>query len=103
MIANFCNWLANTSFSALIQNTEWIIPAVQTVHILAISVVMTSIVMLDLRLLGVFARTQTIDDMSERFLPWIWVAVVVLACSGALLITGEPARELQSDMFWIKM
>ncbi len=103
MIQAFCNWLSNTALSMVIQNTSWIIPTVQTVHILAISIVMASILMLDLRLLGAFARTQSVVAMSERFVPWVWVAVLVLAASGALLIVGEPGRELQSQVFWVKM
>ena len=103
MIAAFCSWLGNTPLSMLIQNNSWIIPSVQTVHILAISVVMASIVMLDLRLLGAFARTQTVFDVSERFVPWVWAAVGVLALTGALLIVGEPGRELQNVVFWLKM
>ena len=67
------------------------------------SIVMASIAMLDLRLLGAFARTQSVLDMTERFVPWIWGAVVVLACSGLLLIIGEPGRELQNQVFWVKM
>jgi hypothetical protein len=105
VISTFCNWLSNTALSQAIQNASWVIPTVQTVHIVAISVVMASAVMLDLRLLGVgaFSRRQSVLDMSQRFVPWIWVSVVVLACSGAILIVGEPGRELQSDVFWLKM
>jgi hypothetical protein len=103
MLASFCNWLSNTALSQAIQNTSWVIPGVQTVHIIAISVVMASAVMIDLRLLGVFSRTQSVRDVRQRFVPWIWGAVVILALSGALLIVGEPGRELLSDVFWLKM
>ena len=87
----------------LIQDTSWVIPGVQTIHILAISVVMASAVMIDLRLLGAFSRTQSVHDVSQRFVPWIWVAVGVLALSGGLLIIGEPGRELLNQVFWLKM
>lgn len=79
------------------------IPTVQTVHILSISMVMTSVAMLDLRLVGIAGRRQSLTDMGARFLPWVWVALVMLLCSGTILIIGEPGRELQSEMFWIKM
>lgn len=103
MIPAFCNWLSNTSFSMLIQDKLWVIPAVQSVHILAIATVMASIVMVDFRLLGVVGRNQSLPDVAHRFLPWVWGAVVVLACSGSLLIIAEPGRELQSQVFWAKM
>jgi uncharacterized membrane protein len=102
-IPAFCDWLSNTSLSQAIQNHNWVIPSVQSVHILAIATVMASIVMLDARLLGVNGRTQTVPDVAHRFLPWVWCAVCVLAASGAILIIGEPARELESQVFWFKM
>lgn len=103
MIRAFCEWLGNTSISMAIQNAFWIIPTVQTVHILAIAVVMSSVTMLDLRLLGVAGRSQPLPDVAERFLPWIWSAVGVLLASGCVLIIAEPGRELLSPVFWIKM
>ncbi|MGH8260878.1 MAG: DUF6644 family protein [Steroidobacteraceae bacterium] len=103
MISAFCNWLSNTPLSMAIQDYSWIIPGVQSIHILAIATVMASIVMLDFRLLGVTGRTQTVPQMAQRYLPWVWCAVGVLAVTGSILIIGEPARELQSPVFMLKM
>jgi hypothetical protein len=103
MIPSFCSWLSNTPVSLAIQDAFWVIPTVQTVHILAIATVMASVVMVDFRLLGVTARGQPIPDVAHRFLPWIWCAVVVLLLSGTVLIIGEPGRELLSQVFWVKM
>ena len=103
MLHEFCDWLSNTPVSMLIQNAFWVIPTVQTVHIAAIAVVMSSILMLDLRLLGVVGRTRPVAQVADRFIPWVWSAVVVLLLSGVLLIIGEPGRELLSEVFWLKM
>ena len=103
MIREFCTWLANTSLSQHIQDAFWVIPTVQTLHIVSIAIVMTSMAMLDLRLVGIAGRRQSLQQMASRFLPWVWVTLVVLLCSGTILIIGEPGRELQSEMFWIKM
>ena len=102
-IPAFCDWLSNTSLSQAIQNHNWVIPSVQSVHILAIATVMASIVMMDFRLLGVNGRGQTIPQVAHRFLPWVWCAVCVLAATGTILIIGEPGRELESQVFWLKM
>lgn len=103
MLATFVNWLGNTSFSMAIQNYYWVVPVVQSIHILGIATIMASVLMLDLRLLGVVGRTQSIPEVAHRFLPWMWGALAVLACSGSLLIIGEPGRELESVIFWAKM
>jgi hypothetical protein len=103
VIKEFCEWLAATPLSQNIQDAFWVIPTVQTVHIVSIAIVMTSMAMLDLRLVGVAGRRQTLTEMAHRFLPWVWTALVVLLCSGSILIIAEPGRELQNVMFWIKM
>jgi uncharacterized membrane protein SirB2 len=103
MLQIFSKWLGATAASSFIQNVTWIIPIVQTIHILAIAIVLSSVGMLDLRLLGLAGKRVTISGMAERFLPWIWGALVVLASTGAILITGEPDRSLLNPAFQIKM
>lgn len=103
MIQSFCDWLANTPLSLTIQTILWIIPAVQTVHILCVAIVMSSVAMLDLRLIGVTGRRQSISRMVSRFVPWVWGALPVLAGTGIILIIGEPARELLNPYFRAKM
>ena len=41
VIQSFCDWLAATSTSQLFSDLSWFVPTVQTVHILAIAVVVT--------------------------------------------------------------
>jgi len=100
---DFCNWLGATSSSQTIQTVGWIIPAVQTVHILAVAAVVSSALMLDLRLLGLRGIDQPLATVARRFLPFIWWPLPVLLVSGALLITAEPARSLENPMFILKM
>ena len=103
MIKQFCLWLSATPISQWIQDAFWVIPTVQTVHIVSIAIVMTSMAMLDLRLVGIAGRRQSLTDMAARFLPWVWVALLILLCSGSILIVAEPGRELINQVFWLKM
>jgi hypothetical protein len=99
----FCNWLAATSLSQAIQTVSWIIPAVQTIHILAVAAVVTSALMIDLRLLGIRGMDQSVAGVARRFLPFIWWPLPVLLATGAILIIGEPARALKNPVFALKM
>lgn len=96
-------WLATTSLSATIQNVSWIIPSVQTVHILAIAALFSSVLLVDLRLLGAFQRREPLLAVVQRFLHWMWYVLAVLFVSGTLLIVGEPDRSLTNPAFGIKM
>ena len=99
----FTDWLAATPPSMLIQQYLWIIPTVQTIHILSIAIVMSSVVMINLRILGLSARTQPLVAVTRRFQPWVWWTVVVLLLSGSVLIIGEPGRALSNPAFIVKM
>lgn len=99
----FGDWLATTSLSETIQTVTWVIPAVQTVHIVCVAVVVAATFLVDLRILGAFARSQPLAALSHRFLTWIWWALLVLLVTGSLLIVGEPGRSLLNPMFGLKM
>jgi hypothetical protein len=99
----FSDWLAATPLSMQIKTVEWIIPAVQTIHILSISIVISAAAMVDLRILGVLSREQPLAAVAYRFVPWIWWTLVVLLLSGGTLIIGEPGRSLGNPAFILKM
>ena len=99
----FCAWLDQTPLSQTIQTTGWVVPTVQTVHILAIAAVMASVLMIDLRLLGVLGREQPVARVSERFRPVIWWTLPILLATGILMIIGEPVRSLENPIFQLKM
>ena len=96
-------WLSGTSLNVAIASRFWAVPTLQSIHILAISIVMASIAMLDLRLAGWIGREQSLRGMTLRFYPWIWGALAVLVGTGILQIMAEPARELLNWIFWTKM
>jgi uncharacterized membrane protein SirB2 len=99
----FATWLAGTRVSTLILDTAWAVPSLQTVHILAIAMVLSSSGMIVLRLFGRAGLRATLTETLDRYLPWIWGALVVLAATGALLVTGEPERSLLNPVFQLKM
>ena len=99
----FCSWLEQTPLSQAIQSTAWVVPAVQTIHILAIAAVMSSVLMLDLRLLGIVGGDQPLARVTSRFRPVIWWTLPILLATGAVMIIGEPARSLANSVFQLKM
>jgi Family of unknown function (DUF6644) len=103
MIEQLIHWISNTALSQAIQNYDWVIPAVQSVHILGVCVVLSSVGMIVLRLMGWAGTRSPVPDIARRYVPWLWGALIVLALTGALLIIGEPRRELTNIMFQIKM
>jgi hypothetical protein len=98
----FAQWLAATPFSRGIARTFWLIPVLQSIHILAIAVVLSSVAMIELRIAGL-VKSQTMAQTAHRFLPWLWAGLLLLAATGTLLIIGEPKRSLPNPAFQLKM
>lgn len=96
-------WLAATPLSHAIVTANWVIPTVQTIHILCVAVVFSSAVLMNLRIFGVFERDATLSAVARRLLPAIWPVLAVLAVTGSLLIIGEPRRSLINPTFYVKM
>lgn len=99
----FGEWLAGTSFSLAIQSALWVIPLVQTVHILAIAALMGAAININLRLFGILGRDEPIAAVAHRFEPLVWCALLVLLFSGSLLIIGEPGRSVENPAMHAKL
>ena len=102
-VMEFSDWLSATSASQFIQVTTWVIPSLQTVHILTLALLFASALMVDLRVLGTGLRSESLRAVADRFIPTIWPCLVVLLITGSLLIVAEPARTLGNPAFYLKM
>jgi hypothetical protein len=69
MLQSFASWLSQTPASQIIQNVLWIISLIQTLHILAIAVVLSSVAMIDLRIFGLAGRRAAMMQTADRYLP----------------------------------
>jgi len=96
-------WLAETPLSHGIVTAKWVIPTLQTIHILGVAVVFSSAVLVNLRIFRVFERDAPAAAVARRLLPPIWPVLGVLLLTGSLLIIGEPRRSLINPTFYVKM
>jgi hypothetical protein len=102
-LIGFSQWLAATSLSHTIQTVTWIIPTLQTIHILCVAIAFSSAVLVDLRIFRLFERDEPLREVTRRFLPPIWPVLLILLLTGSLLIIGEPRRSLVNTTFYLKM
>jgi hypothetical protein len=103
-LKRFAEWLSLTSPSVFIQNhNAWMIPAIQSIHIVAIGIVMGSVLLIELRVLGWAGMDQTLGQTTRRFGPWLTGGLCLLLATGILMVVGEPVRELVTFSFWLKM
>jgi hypothetical protein len=95
-------WLASLPLSRALRQMGWLVPWLQIIHILANGMILSAVVMIDMRLWGI-SRSQTSMAMARRFQPWIWVGLVLVTVSGIVLILFGPRRMLTDLAFQVKM
>ena len=91
----FALWLSQTAVSQAIQVNAWVIPTVQSIHIVAIGIVLSSVFMIDLRILGWAGRDQVLSERPPAF-PWLSWALCVLS-SREWPWDWQPVRELMAS------
>ena len=99
----FCRWLEQTSLGAGIRESLWLFPAIETLHLLGMAVLVGSIAAFDLRLLGWMLRRQRVSALAERLLPWSWAGFAVQLVTGALLFASEAVKVYPNPAFRLKM
>jgi hypothetical protein len=103
VIREFCDWLSKTNVSVAFQSADWFVPTVQTVHIISIAILLTSVYVVSFRLIGVTRGGQPLAVLISKSTPWVWTTLCVLLGTGILLTITEPARELLNWVFRVKM
>jgi hypothetical protein len=82
--------------------TEWLFPIIETLHVIALTLVVGSIAMMDLRLLGIASRSSRVSHLSEEVLPWTWSAWCSAALFGSLLFISNATTYAGNLQFRLK-
>jgi uncharacterized membrane protein len=102
-ITEFLNWLQALPLAVFIHKTPWAFTTVEVVHVFAISMVIATIAIVDLRLLGFASTKRPFAELSQQVLPFTWIAFVVAVIAGGLLFISKATDYFGNTMFWIKM
>jgi hypothetical protein len=103
-VSRFAEWLTNTPLSHTFRVHEsWLIPGIQSIHIIGIAIIIGSVFMIVLRILGWAGTDQTLRQTTDRFGPWLIGALCLQLVTGIMMVIAEPIRELVNFSFWTKM
>ncbi len=86
-------------FAVQIRENDVAFPWIESVHVLAITLVVGSIAVVDLRLLGFASRDRSVSRLSADVLPVTWAAFAVAAASGFLLFASNAPKYFDNPYF----
>jgi hypothetical protein len=69
---------------------EWVFPVVEAIHICGFSLLVGTILILDLRLLGWCLPRQPISSIARGLAPWIWIGIAIQLTTGPYLFSSDP-------------
>jgi len=94
-------WLYDTVLGQAIRDSTWMFPSLETVHFIGLSLLMGSMLIVDLRLLGIM-RDYPIRH-ALAFLPWAIFGFVLNTFSGIGFVAADPFMYWPNPAFRLKM
>lgn len=95
-------WPISAAVRGDLPGTEWLFPIVETLHVIALTLVFGSIVMVDLRLLWISSRNSPVSRLTAEILPVTWIAWCVAAIFGSLLFMSNATVYAANMQFRLK-
>jgi hypothetical protein len=102
-LTGLMEWLQASSLAVFIHQTAWAFTTIELAHVIAISLVVGTIAIVDLRLLGLISTKRSFTELSRAILPYTWAAFVVAVTAGSLLFVSRATAYFVNPVFWIKM
>src|SRR5262249_2609407 len=87
----------------IIRSSNWLFPAIEAVHIIALCLLFGAILLLNLRLLGIALRSTPVAKLANDLAPWTLCTLIIMLTTGTMLFSSESIKCYQSPPFQVKM
>ena len=98
-----CRWIQNSSLLVGMRSSPWLFPIVATIHLFGLAIIGGSVLVVDLRLLGLGLRRQPVSQIARDAEPWLLRGLLVSILTGVLLFMCFATKYYYLTFFWIKM
>src|SRR5215471_5769470 len=99
----FFQWCDTTAVSRWMRQGTWEFPLVETVHILALALLFATVVVINLRLMGLLMRGWTVAALARELTPYLNGSLVLILITGTLLFLSEALKTFGNEAFSIKV
>lgn len=95
--------LEQVGWVKVLGTTGWLYSSVSVIHYFTLFFFIGTIALVDLRILGLAGRGQTISLLADQLLPWTWIGFTLAMISGFLLFTTDATDYAPDRVFQAKM
>jgi hypothetical protein len=97
------SYFENSALADNIRENDLLFPLIESVHVVSICLVVGSILVVDLRLLGLASLDRSVSRVTRGILPLTWFAFAVAVASGSLMFISNATKYLENGYFITKL
>jgi hypothetical protein len=95
--------IEGTPVATAVRESTWLFPTIESLHVLSITLVVGTIMIVDLRLINVAGRRRPVSELMRETLPWTWGAFICAVITGSLLFSSSARKYAHNWQFEAKM
>ena len=103
MLLPFFEWIETTAMGQWLAQSIWSFAVIEAMHLVILCVLGGSLLIVDLRLLGLGLKNTPISVVGGYTHRWAVGASVLMVATGVLLLISEPIKLYYNTSFWVKM
>jgi hypothetical protein len=103
MLLELFKWFDHTSLGEGIRGSTYWFPAIEVVHLLGLTLLYGSVLVVDMRILGFGMRKQSVATLAQQVTPYTMLAIGIMLLTGIPLFLSEALKCYDNQAFWFKM
>lgn len=96
-------WLEASAWATTIRESLLWFPVVESIHVIGLAMVFGTILILDLRLMGVASVHRPFQRVAADIMKWTWGAFAITVITGALMFITNAQVYFHNTYFRVKM
>jgi hypothetical protein len=96
-------WLQDTPLAQTIRHSASLIALLEIVHLIGLTLLIGTILMVDLSLLGLGIGRQPVSRIARELNLFTVAGLSIMLVSGPLILSSEAVKCYKTPAFWIKM
>jgi hypothetical protein len=97
------DWLGHSVVGETIRSSAVLIALTQIIHLLGLTMLAGTVLMVDMALLGFGIRRAPTARIAAELAPWTAAGLAVMLISGPLILSSETRKCYDASFFWLKM
>lgn len=103
-LLEFCEWLQYSPLLSAMRASSWFFPVVAGIHLMGLALIGGSVLVVDLRLLGLGLSRQPLPQIARDAERWLLVSLGLLLPTGLLqFMCFAATKYYYLTAFWLKM